>query len=123
MADKKVISIRFHTDSKEDMELYEWLEQEAGTSTSLASVVKAKIRASYNTQDSKEQNTGLQDRLVAVVREEMQESVMRLVGAILSSMGANNGTNLTVVPISVAEKDNLPEKSEELPIGALDFLE
>ena len=28
MADKKVISIRFHMDSKEDMELYERLEQE-----------------------------------------------------------------------------------------------
>ena len=29
MADKKVISIRFHTDNKEDMELYEKLEQGA----------------------------------------------------------------------------------------------
>ena len=123
MSGKKVISIRFHMDNKEDMELYERLEQEAGTSASLASVVKAKIRDSYNRQDNKEQNTGLQDRLVAVVREEMQESGMKLVGAILSGMGANHGTNLTVVPISVAEKDNLPEKSEELPIGALDFLE
>ena len=123
MADKKVISIRFHMDSREDMELYGRLEQEAGTSASLASVVKAKIRDSYNRQDSKEKNNSLQDRLAAAVREEIQESVMRLGGAILSSMGANNGTNLTVVPISVAEKDNLPEKSEELPIGALDFLE
>jgi len=123
MLGKKVISIRFHTDSKEDMELYEKLEQEAGVSASLASVVKAKIRDCYNRQDNKEQNTGLQDRLVAVVREEMQESGMKLVGAILSGMGANHGTKLTVVPISVDEKDNLPEKSEELPMGALDFLE
>ena len=123
MSGKKVISIRFHTDSKEDMELYEKLEQEAGVSSSLASVVKAKIRDFYNKQEDKEQNIDLQDRLVAVVREEMQESGMKLVGAILSGMGANHGTNLTVVPVSVAEKDNLPEKSEELPMGALDFLE
>ena len=123
MLGKKVISIRFHTDSKEDMELYEKLEQEAGVSVSLASVVKAKIRDFYNKQDDKEQNNDLQDRLVAVVREEMQESGMKLVGAILSGMGANHGTKLTVVPVSVDEKDNLPEKSEELPIGALDFLE
>ena len=123
MLGKKVISIRFHTDSKEDMELYEKLEQEAGVSASLASVVKAKIRDFYNKQDDKEQNNDLQDRLVAVVREEMQESGMKLIGAILSGMGANYGTKLTVVPISVDEKDNLPEKSEELPIGALDFLE
>ena len=123
MADKKVISICFHTDNKEDMELYERLEIEAGASASIASVVKAKIRDSYLKQESNEQNTGLQDRLVAVVREEMQESGMKLVGAILSGMGANNGTNLTVVPISVDGKDNLPKKSEELPMGALDFLE
>ena len=93
MADKKVISIRFHMDSREDMELYERLEQEAGTSDSLASVVKAKIRDFYNKQDDKEQNNDLQDRLVAVVREEMQESGMKLVGAILSGMvGGNGGT-------------------------------
>ena len=123
MADKKVISIRFHMDSKEDMELYERLEQEAGVSSSLASGVKSKLKDFYNRQDSNEKNTCLQDRLVAVVREEMQESGMKLVGAILSGMGANNGTNLTVIPISVDGKDNLPEKSEELPMGALDFLE
>lgn len=122
MADKKVISIRFHIDNKEDMELYNRLVLEAGMTASLASVVKDKIRDCYNRQDNKEQNTGLQDRLVAVVREEMQESGMKLVGAILSGMRANNETNLTVIPISVVEKDNLPEKSEELPMGALDFL-
>ena len=75
------------------MELYEKLEQEAGASASLASVVKAKIRDFYNKQDDKEQNNDLQDRLVAVVREEMQESGMKLVGAILSGMvGGNGGT-------------------------------
>ena len=121
MLGKKVISIRFHTDSKEDMELYEKLEQEAGVSASLASVVKAKIRDCYNRQDNKEQNTGLQDRLVAVVREEMQESGMKLVGAILSGMVGGNGG--TVISSSIVTKENLPEKSEELPVGALDFLE
>ena len=120
MSDKKVISIRFHTDSKEDMELYEWLEQEAGTSASLASVVKARIRDFYNKQKSREQNIGLQDRLVAVVREEIQESGMKLVGAILSGMAGNGGT---VMSVPIVDKDNLPEKSGDLPIGALEFLE
>ena len=123
MSDKKVISIRFHMDSKGDRELYQRLEQEAGTTVSLASVVKAKIRDSYNREDTWDKEIGLQDRLVAVVREEMQESGMRLVGAILSGMGVNNGINVTAIPISVADIDNLPEKSEELPVGALDFLE
>lgn len=120
MSDKKVISIRFHMDSKEDMELYERLEQEAGTSASLASVAKAKIRDFYNKQESIEQNIGLQDRLAAVVREEMQKSGMKLVGAILSGMVGNGAT---VMQVPIVDKDNLPEKSEELPVEALDFLE
>ena len=41
MPRKRVISIRFCAESKEDMELYARLKQEAGTSASLASVVKA----------------------------------------------------------------------------------
>ena len=122
MAGKKVISIRFHMDNKEDMELYERLELEAGSSASLASVVKAKIREFYYHQDKREQNTGLQDRLVAVVREEMQESGMKLVGAILSGIAGGNGGTVAV-PRPIVEKANLPEKSEELPVGALEFLE
>lgn len=120
MSRKKVISIRFHTDSKEDMELYEWLEQEAGISASLASVVKARLKDSYNKQEQKEQSDGLQDKIIAVVREEIQESGMKLVGAILSGMAGTVGT-FPIVPI--VEEDKLPEKSEDLPSGALDFLE
>ena len=119
MEEKKVISIRFHMDNKEDRELYEWLELEAGTSSSLASVVKAKIRDSYKKMAGNELNIGLQDKLVAVVREEMQESGMKLVGAVLSGMVGSSGTVMTS---SVEIKQNLPEKSEELPDGALDFL-
>ena len=125
MEDKKVISIRFHMDNKEDRELYEWLELEAGTSSSLASVVKTKIKDSYKKMGGNELNTGLQDKLVAVVREEMQESGMKLVGAILSGMAGGNGGTVIVSQstVDIVEKENLPEKSEELPIGALDFLE
>ena len=73
MEGKKVISIRFHMDNKEDRELYERLELEAGTSSSLASVVKTKIKDSYKKMDGNELNIGLQDKLVAVVREEMHK--------------------------------------------------
>ena len=118
MSGKKVISIRFHTDSKEDMELYEWLEQEAGISASLASVVKARLKDSYKKQE--QQSDGLQDKIIAVVREEIQESGMKLVGAILSGMAGTVGT-FPIVP--AVEEDKLPEKSEDLPSGALDFLE
>ena len=120
MSDKKVISIRFALDNKEDMELYKRLELEAGNSASLASVVKSKIRESYNLQDMREQNASLKDKLVDVVREEIQGSSMKLVGAIISGMNSN-GT--TIISITDSDDNKLPDKSVELPEGALDFLE
>ena len=50
---------------------------------------------------------------------------MKLVGAILSGMSGGNGGTVTVPQpiVDIVEKENLPEKSEELPVGALDFLE
>lgn len=120
MAGKKVISIRFHGDSKEDMELYERLELEAGTSASLASVVKARLKDSYRKQEQADQSNGLQDKIISVVREEMQESSMKLLGAILSGM-ASTGAVLPI--LSTKDEDKLPEKSEDLPNGALEFLE
>ena len=119
MADKKVISIRFALDNKEDMELYKRLDLEAGNSASLASVVKSKIRESYNLQDMREQNASLKDKLVDVVREEIQRSSIKLVGAIISGI-INNGA--TVMPMTNPNDNTLPEKCEELPDGALDFL-
>ena len=118
MADKKVISIRFHMDSKEDVELYKYLEKEAGATASLASVVKAKIRDSYN-----KPNNSLQDSILAVIREEMQELCMKLVGAVFSGMVGMDRVNGTITPKSVVDEGDLPEKSEKLPSGALDFLE
>jgi len=120
MAGKKVISIRFHADSREDMELYERLELEAGTSASLASVVKARVKDSYNRQEHTDQSNGLQDKIIAVVREEMQESGMKLVGAILSGIA---GTSGGIPMIAIGDESKLPEKSEDLPNGALEFLE
>lgn len=123
MADKKVISIRFHSDNKEDMELYGRLEQEAGSSASLASVVKAKIRDSYIAKNQAAGAAGtaeLQEQIVSTIREEMQQSGMKMIGALLSGM---NGTGGMVQTISITEESKLPEESGELPSGALDFLE
>ena len=120
MSGKKVISIRFHADSREDMKLYEQLEQEAGKTVSLASVVKSRIKDSYIKQEQTDQSNEIQDKILAVVREEMQESGMKLVGAILSGMV---GTGGTIPMMATADESKLPEKSENLPKGALEFLE
>ena len=81
MPRKRVISIRFCAESKEDMELYARLEQEAGTSASLASVVKARLKASYARQELIE----FQEKIVEAVREEIQESGMKVIETLLSN--------------------------------------
>ena len=116
MSEKKVISIRFCTESKEDMELYALLEQEAGTAASLASIVKARIKDSYDRHELMNRNTELQEKIVEAVREEIQESGMKMIGTLLSNMDGGNMFQPIVRSI-------LPEKSKELPSGALDFLE
>lgn len=120
MADKRVISIRFHKDNKEDMELYERLEQEAGSSASLAAVVKAKIKNSYSVKNQMEGTAELQEQIVSTIRMEMQESGMKMIGALLAGMNSTGGM---VQTIPITEESKLPEESGELPSGALDFLE
>ena len=120
MGEKRVISIRFHTDSKADMDLYKQLELEAGTSTSLASVVKKRIKESYNQQKRAEENNELHERIIALIREEMQTLGMKLIGVIFSSIGKRE--EITVASSNITG-ENLPEKSEDLPNGALEFLE
>ena len=120
MADKKVISIRFHIDNKEDMELYNRLVLEAGTTASLAYVVKSRVRDSYNQQDEYKYSHDLYDGIITAVREEIQELSIKMIGTMISG---SNRVNENVMQSISFEEDKLPEKSEELPIGALDFLE
>ena len=117
MADKKVISIRFHNSSDEDMELYEKLENEALNGGSLASVAKARIKLSYeNATDS-----DLKEQIVEIIQDEIQKSSMKIVGALLA--GVNGGVSTENIVESHSESGTqLPEQSTDLPNGALDFL-
>lgn len=116
MSEKKVISIRFCTENKEDMELYAKLVQEAGRSTSLASIVKARVRTSYDRQELMNRSVEFQEKIVEGIREEIQELSLKMVGTILSNREEGNMAQSIV-------RSTLPEKSEELPRGALDFFE
>jgi hypothetical protein len=57
--------------------------------------------------------------MIAVIREEMQKSCMKITGALLS---CRNDTDNMVHIKAEAEENVLPEKSVDLPNGALDFL-
>lgn len=123
MADKKVISIRFHIDNKEDMELYNRLVLEAGTTASLAYVVKSRVRDSYNQRDEYKYSHDLYDGIITAVREEIQELSIKMIGTMISGIFGSNRVNENIISILNIDEEKLPEKSEEMPIGALDFLE
>jgi hypothetical protein len=120
MAEKKIISIRFHKDSKADMELYKMLEEEAGSSSSLAAVAKARIRDSYQSAAEGCGSNGFQEQILTAVREEMQQSGIKIAGALISCM---NGTGGALQYSPEDGENRLPEESGELPNGALDFLD
>lgn len=123
MAEKRTISIRFHKDNKADMQLYKLLEEEAGASSSIASVAKARIRDSYNRRNYSCNDVELQDKIVATIREEMHVSGLKIAGVLLS--GINKADCMMSVDSEnhESEESRLPEESTDLPSGALDFLE
>jgi hypothetical protein len=120
MGERKIISIRFHKDNKADIELYRLLEEEAGCSASLASVAKARIKDSYQPKGLGCHNVDFQEQIITAVREEMQHSVIKMVGTLISCM---NGAGETVQFQPKDMENILPEESGELPSGALDFLD
>lgn len=116
MSEKKVISIRFSTDNESDMELYLRMEKEAGMSASLASIAKARIKESYDKQDIQKQNMELLEMIAETIRKEIQ-------GVNIKTSSAYTYAMRERVEISQMDESKLPEKSENLPYGALDFLE
>ena len=120
MAEKMVFSMRFHMDNTEDRKLYELLKQDAGDVMSLAAVAKGRIRDSYHAEKRMEENVELLEQIKEVVREEMQVSGMKMVGAMLAGM---KGTGGIESPIPQEHENRLPRAGGELPRSALDFLD
>ena len=120
MAEKMVVSMRFHMDNTEDRKLYEFLKQDAGDVMSLAAAAKGRIRDSYHAEKRMEENVELLEQIKEVVREEMQVSGMKMVGAMLVGM---KGTGDIEPPVPQEHENRLPQAGGELPRSALDFLD
>jgi len=102
------------------MQLYELLEREAGNSSSLAYVAKLQLRKSYEYEIVNNRDQELQNRIIEAVRDEIQQTGVKIMDSLLSLMKGLGGMSV----LSVTDTGNiLPEESEELPNGALDFLE
>jgi len=120
MAGKRTISIRFHEDNVEDVQLYGWLAGEAGGSVSLASMIKTKIKVAYEMEQRSKERDEFHLQIIKVIRDEFQEAGMRFANILHSVDTGNNGE---IVPSYPVEGNKLPEECRDLPNGVLDFLE
>lgn len=124
MADKqKSIFIRFNMDDKTDKELYLKLSEAAGDSASLTAYVKRMLQEYFTLNIKIAERQEFHNQMLSMVKEEMQEQGMKLVGALLSGIGM---VNLPVPhPENVEKEIKLPDACEKLPEelkSVLDFI-
>lgn len=124
MAEKqRSVFIRFNMEDEADRSLYLKLAEAAGTSTSLTAYVKRALEEYLNVKSEMAERQIFHEQILTLVREEMQEQGMKLVGALLAGIGT----------VGVPEKNSeaglnvtdLPEVCEELPEelnGVLDLI-
>ena len=122
-AKQKSIFIRFNMDDKEDRELYLKLAEKAGNAVSLASYVKRELEEYFSLNVKIADRQEFHNKMLSVIREEMQSQGMKLVGALLAGIGtvnvSKNGDEI------VLNETGLPESCEELPdelSGVLDLI-
>ena len=124
MAEKqKSIFIRFNMDDKSDKELYQRLVGAAGSSASLTAYAKRALEEYFALNIRIADRQEFHNRMLSVVREEMQSQGMKLVGALLAGIGTVS------IPAQQAgadtEEAELPETCERLPdelSSILDFI-
>ncbi len=124
MAEKqKSIFIRFNMDDKEDRELYLKLTEKAGNVVSLASCVKRELEEYFSLDVKIADRQEFHNKMLSVIREEMQSQGMKLVGALLAGISTVNVSKSR--DEIVLSETGLPESCEELPdelSGVLDFI-
>lgn len=114
MAEKqRSVFIRFNMEDEADNNLYRKLAEAAGASTSLTAYVKRVLEEYLNVKSEMAERQIFHEQILTLVREEMQEQGMKLVGALLAGIGT--------VSVPVKQKETvergteLPDTCEELP--------
>ena len=120
---QKSIFLRFNMADEADCDLYLKLTEAAGSSASLTSYVKRALEEHFSVKMEITGRQEFHDQIVSVVREEMQEQGMKLVGALLAGIGT---VNVPVRKNEIEKKETeLPDTCERLPdelSGVLDFI-
>ena len=120
---QKSIFIRFNMDDTADRKLYLKLTEEAGNAASLTAYVKRVLGEYFSLNVKIADRQEFHNQMLAVVREEIQEQGMKLVGALLAGIDTVNVSTSQVEVVS--EKTGLPEICKELPeelSGILDLI-
>ena len=114
MAEKqRSVFIRFNMEDEADCNLYRKLAEAAGASTSLTAYVKRALEEYLNVKGEMSERQTFHRQILTLVREEMHEQGMKLVGALLAGIGT--------VSVPVKQKETvergteLPDTCEELP--------
>lgn len=130
MGDKLVITIRFHTEG-EEAGLYRRIQEEKGQAGLSASEYVKKILSDHF-EDMGKRNEA--ENVLQEVREEYRDMVGRVEGTIrrsiqehdallLGAFGRISGAAIVPEGSSSQEYAGLPEEGEDMPEGALDFLD
>jgi len=121
--EQRSIYIRFNMADESDCDLYLKLANAAGNSTSLTAYVKRALGEYMSMGLEVTERQTFHDQILSIVREEMQEQGMKLVGALLAGIGTVNIS--TKQEETAPMETELPETCRELPeelSGILDLI-
>jgi len=121
--EQRAIHIRFNMTDEAERGLYLNLVKAAGNSTSLTAYVKRALGEYMSMSFEMTERQTFHDQILSIVREEMQEQGMKLVGALLAGMGTVNIS--TKQEETAPMETELPEVCRELPEelnGILDLI-
>lgn len=120
---QKAVFLRFNMEDRADRELYQKLEEGAGNTASMAAYVKRVIEEYFGLNIRIADRQEFHRQMLKVIREEMQNQGMKLIGALLAGMGTVNVA--AAQPEAVMEEAELPEACGELAgelQGILEFI-
>lgn len=124
MGDKYVATVRFHTEGVE-AELYGRLmdgKREAGLS--VPDYIKQILKEYFRDKDKEDEQNEWLERFREEMANVVEQTVRKCIGACnVSVMGTGAALMVDTEAADSREEAGLPAQSEEIPEGALDFLD
>ncbi len=120
---QRSIFIRFNMDDEEDRELYLRLEKGAGNTVSMTAYAKRILDEHFRINVKIADRQEFHNKMLSIIREEMQDQGMKLVGALLAGIGTVSAPKIEKEITS--KETSLPEACDELPdelSGVLDLI-